>query len=280
MSAGDKPKVVPLLVLGGARKRMLQDRLTAIVRSWHKTWASEGAAEPTVTLAAEPISREPRGGTVTIVALREGAPAMYAIGNADVARLLAGVGAPEGALAAIISPVDGLSLSLAEGVVRGLCSEIVKSGFPNIECVLERQRALLSNGPSVPARDRSTPVTVNFGKARPAVELSLAPELVDALVGPRPAVPSDERMTSRRNASSEERVRVSAMLGTAAVTWRDLTALAAGHVIVLDQSLDSSCALLVGSKGKIGDAQVGAVNGSLAVQITRVTPDVPPTRTA
>jgi flagellar motor switch/type III secretory pathway protein FliN len=87
-------------------------------------------------------------------------------------------------------------------------------------------------------------------------------------------------MTSRRNASSEERVRVSAMLGTAAVTWRDLTALAAGHVIVLDQSLDSSCALLVGSKGKIGDAQVGAVDGSLAVQITRVTPDAPPTRSA
>jgi hypothetical protein len=274
MSAGDKPKGVPLLVLGGARRRMLQDRLTSIVKGWHKAWASEGVAEPTVTLATDPISREPRGGTVTIIALREGAPVMYAIGTADVARLLVGVGAPEGALAAIISPADGLSLSLAEGVVRGLCNEIVKSAFPKVECVLERQRAYVAHGPGTPVRDRSTPVTLSFGRARPAVELALAPELVDALVGPRPAAPSGERMTSRGDASREECVRLSAMLGTAAVSWRDLTALAAGHVIVLDQSLDSSCVLLVGGKGKLGDAQVGAVNGSLAVQITRVTADV------
>ena len=189
MSTGEKPKVVPLLVLGGARRRMLQDRLTVIVKGWHKGWASEGVAEPTVTLATDPISREPRGGTVTIIALREGAPVICAIGTADVARLLVGVGAPEGALAAIISPADGLSLSLAEGVVRGLCNEIVKAAFPNSECMLERQRAYVANGPGTPVRDRSTPVTVNFGKARPAVELALAPELVDALVGPRPAAP-------------------------------------------------------------------------------------------
>jgi hypothetical protein len=274
MSAGEKPKVVPLLVLGGARRRLLQERLNVIVKGWHKAWASEGVAEPTVTLATDPISREPRGGTVTIIALRDGAPVIYAIGTADVARLLVGVGAPEGALAAIISPADGLSLSLAEGVVRGLSNEIVKAGFPNGECVLERQRAHVASGPGTAVRDRSTPVTLNFGKARPAVELALAPELVDALVGPRPAAPGNERMTSRREASKEECVRMSAMLGTAAVSWRDLTALAAGHVIVLDQSLDNSCVLLVGGKGKLGDAQVGAVNGSLAVQITRVTPDV------
>lgn len=280
MSAGDGPKVVPLLVMGGARRRTLQDRLTAIVKAWHEAWASEGVTEPTVTPATDPISREPRGGTVTIVALREGAPLMCAIGNADVARLLAGVGAPEGALAAMISPADGLSLSLTEAIVRALCNDIVKSAFPTAQCVLERQRAHAANGPgSAPSRDRSTPFTLNFGKARPAVELALAPELVDALVGPRPAVASVERLTSRRNASSEECVRLSAMLGTAAVSWRDLTALAAGHVIVLDQSLDSSCALLVGSKGKIGEAQLGAVNGSLAVQITRVTPDAPTSRT-
>ena len=274
MSAFQNPKGVPLLVLGGARRRMLQDRLTAIVKGWHKAWASEGAAEPTMTLATDPISREPRGGAVMIIAQRESAPVMYAIGTADVARLLIGVGAPEGALAAIISPADGLSLSLAEGVVRGLCNEIVKAAFPNTECVLERQRAHVATGPGTPARDRSTPVTLNFGKARPAVELSLAPELVDALLGPRPAAASEERMASRREASKEECVRLSAMLGTAVVSWRDLTALAAGHVIVLDQSLDNSCVLLVSGKGKLGDAQVGAVNGSLAVQITRVTPQV------
>jgi Na+(H+)/acetate symporter ActP len=274
MSAGDKPKCVPLLVLGGARRRMLQDRLTTIVRGWHKAWASEGIAEPTVTLAADPISREPRGGTVTILGLREGAPVIYANATADVARLLGGVGAPEGALAAIISPADGLSLSLAEGVVRGLCSEIVKAGFPNGECVLERQRVHFAHGPGTASRDRNTHVSLTFGKARPPVEFSLAPELVDALLGSRPTVSSTERLTSRRNASSEERVRVSAMLGTAVVSWRELTALAAGNVLVLDQTLDSSCALLVSGKGKLGDAQVGAVNGALAVQITRVTAGV------
>jgi hypothetical protein len=274
MSAGDKPKGVPLLVLGGTRRRVLLDRLTTIVKGWHKAWASQGVAEPTVTLVTDPIPREPRGGTVMILGSRAGALVIYASGTADVARLLVGVGAPEGALAAIISPADGLSLSLAEGVVRGLCSEIVKAAFPNTECVLERQRTHLVNAPGAPLRDRNTPVIVTFGKARPAVEFSLAPELVDALLGPRPAVSSAERLTSRRAASSEERVQVSAMLGTAVVSWRDLTALAAGNVLVLDQTLDSACALLVGGKGKLGEAQVGAVNGALAVQITRVTPGV------
>ena len=272
MSSGDKPKTVPLLVLGATRRRMLQDRLTAIVKGWHKAWASEGVAEPTVTLATDPISREPRGGTVMILGSRAGALVIYATGTADVARLLAGVGAPEGALAAIISPADGLSLSLAEGVVRGLCSEIVKAAFPNTECVLERQRTHLVNAPGAHLRDRNTPVIATFGRARPAVEFSLAPELVDALLGPRPAVSGTERLTSRRAASTDERVQVSATLGTAVVSWRDLTALAAGNVLVLDQTLDSACALLVSGKGKLGDAQVGVVNGALAVQITRVTP--------
>lgn len=274
MSTADKPKAVPLLVLGSSRRRMLHERLTAIVMSWYKAWASEGVTQPTVTLATDPMSREPRGGTVTLLALHEGMPVIYALGTADVARLLVGVGTADGALAALISPADGLSLSLAEGVVRGLCSEILQAAFPDSACALERQRAHGVGGPGAPVRDRNTPVIVSFGKARPAVELALAPELVDALLGPRPRVSSAERLTPRRQAGGEERVRVSAMLGTAVVSWRDLTALAAGNVLVLDQTLDSSCVLLVSGKDKLGDAQVGVVDGSLAVQITSVTPRV------
>jgi flagellar motor switch protein FliM len=121
-----------------------------------------------------------------------------------------------------------------------------------------------------PSKDRSTTAIVTLGKARAAIELVLVPEMVDALVGTRPTVQSNEKMTSRRRAITDERVRVSAMLGTATVSWRDLTTLAAGQVIVLDQTLDAPCTLTVGSSGKVGEAQLGTVGDSMAVQVTRV----------
>ena len=269
MSTIKDSKPVPLLFLGTARRRALQERLSTLVKSWYQTWASDAATEPTVTLASDSVAREPRSGTVTLLAKRDGAILISAVGNADVVRMLVGVGAPEGALAAMISPADGLSLSLAEGVVRALCSDILKAAFPSSDCVLERQRVSHSGSASSAIRDRNTPVVVAFGKGRAAVELSLASELVDVLAGPRPSV-AGERLTPRRHASNEERVRVSAILGTATVSWRDLTALAAGHVIVLDQPLESSCTLQIGGKGKIADVQIGAADGSLAVQVTRV----------
>ena len=50
---------------------------------------------------------------------------------------------------------------------------------------------------------------------------------------------------------------MSAMLGTAAVSWRDLTALTAGHVIgARPVSITRVCCWLA-AKGKLGDAQVG-----------------------
>ncbi len=269
MSTPKDPQPVPLLFLGTARRRVLQERLSAVVRSWYQAWAGETATEPSVTLTADPAAREPRSGTVTLLARRDNATLITAVGNADVVRILLGVGAPEGALAAMISPADGLSLSLAEGVVRALCGDILKAAFPGVECVLERQRVSHSNSAIPGGRDRNTAVHVSFGKGRAAIELALAPELVDVLAGPRPAAAA-ERLTPRRHASGEERVRVSAVLGTATVSWRDLTALAAGHVIVLDQLLDSPGTLEVPGRGKVAEVQIGAAHGSLAVQVTRI----------
>jgi hypothetical protein len=275
MSGGGQAHIVPWLVLGEARRGQLLERLDTIVHDWHGTWSSAGAAEPAAVLSAEPGVLEARGGAVTLVARHESLVLLHATASADVARMLVGVGAPDGALAAVITRPDGLTLSLAEGAVRALCGKLVQAAFADMSCTVERQRTV----PAVGARrNRGVAATVTLGKSRIALEMLLAPELVDALLGDRPAVTGPEPLVSRRRASSEERVQLSALLGAASVSWRDLTTLAAGDVLVLEQSLESPCALVAGGSGKVAEAQLGSRAGSLAVQITRITPETKASR--
>jgi flagellar motor switch protein FliM len=102
------------------------------------------------------------------------------------------------------------------------------------------------------------------------LELVLTPLLMDALLAGRPPVHSNEAFTGRRKACHEQPARVTAVLGTATVSWRDLQALCAGDVIVLEHSLSAPCTLQVGANASIADAQLGRLGNSLAAQITRI----------
>lgn len=271
MSVRSSRRAVPLLVLGESRTSALRQRLDSVVKSWHQTWSSEGASPPVTELATEGAEHETRNGAVAIVASRDETVLLCAIASGDIGRLLVGAGAAEG-LAAVSPPTEGLSASLTENIIRELCKYIVESALPGARCTLERQPPSSRHIANLTAA-RSIAATVAFGKGLPAIELVLEAEVVDALLGPRPLGASSEGMTSRRRATNDQSVRVTAVLGTAAVSWRDLTTLAAGEVLVLDQTLESPCALVVGDDTRIADAQLGTRGGALAVQITRITPE-------
>lgn len=111
---------------------------------------------------------------------------------------------------------------------------------------------------------------VGAEKTRSLLELELTPLVVDALLAERPAVVSREGLSGRRKASMEQRVTLSAVLGSATVSWRELLALCVGDVIVLDQKLSAPCTLQLGAASPIAEAQLGHVNNMLAAQVTRI----------
>jgi hypothetical protein len=115
-------------------------------------------------------------------------------------------------------------------------------------------------------------VSIGTDKARPAVVLVLMSALIDALLAGRPAVAGGEPMAGRRSASAEQPVVLSAVLGSATVSWRELTDLCIGDVIVLDQTLSAPCVLHVGGTAAVADAQLGHVDNMLSAQVTRIRP--------
>jgi hypothetical protein len=275
MSMAVQRGVVPWLVLGDQRRKALQERVAGIVRGWHQTWCGETCSDPAVSLGTE-AAGAPRPGAVTVRAGHEGVTLICATASADLVRILAGVGSPQGALGTMLAPTEGLVLGVTEAVVRDLCRALLQAALPDMSCSFERERTAILNRE---LRKGSIAVTVALGKGiRSALDLLLAPEIIEALLGARPAAAGSDRLVSRLQATGEERVRVSALLGGATVSWRELKALCTGDVLVLEQPLENPCALLVGGQGPIAEAQLGMRAGALAVQITRIGSQSTPTR--
>jgi hypothetical protein len=250
--------VVPYLLLGESRRRRLQERLGALVDSWYRTWAPPTAAEPLAELAPA-AGREPtvRGDTWVFAAAHGGQPVLKATVPTDLLRILNGIGTLDSAHGSLI-------LRLTETTVTALCAEICGSAFPGARCPVTRLDPATS---ATTTGAQVLLVSVTLDRPRPLLELVLTPVLIDALLAGRPAVRSNEALTPRRRACQEQPARVTAILGTATVSWRDLQALSEGDVIVLDQSLTAPCTLRVGTDRPIADAQLGRVGNSLAAQI-------------
>jgi hypothetical protein len=261
---------MPLLVLGEARRRRLEARLGEIARTWHARWASEGSAEPVVALGHEPAAS--RAGTMTVAGLREGVVVAYVTAGTEMTRALIGQGAPESTVIAGAATGDGEGLGqrLLEGVLRALCGDILQAAFAGKNHILERRSMPEADRRVRSPHARNLCACLAIGRGRSLADLVLTPELADALIGARPKAVSRDRLVSRALATREQLVRVRATLGAATVNWRDLTALTAGDVVVLEQTLDSSSAIVAEDGTRIADAQLGAREGLLAVLITRI----------
>jgi flagellar motor switch/type III secretory pathway protein FliN len=193
----------------------------------------------------------------------------------DFLRILSGVGPGEGVFTtAVDTPQGSVAEALTAEIITALCMGIAHAALPAVRCSVQRLDMQTNDLTGIRRRSRAQTLTVSIAtdKARPAVELVLTPVLVDALLAGRPAVASREPMTGRRSASAEQPVALSAVLGSATVSWRDLTELCIGDVIVLDQALSAPCVLHIGGTTAVADAQLGHIDNALAAQVTRIRP--------
>lgn len=275
---------VPYLVLGETRRRRLQDRLGELLEGWYRNWAADPAAAGAhPELAIEVSHREAvlRGDVWTFIASSGEETLLKATVPVDVLRVLSGVGSAAGTGVFThtmdASRGDGFTALLTERVATTLCTGITKAALPAAEVSVRRVGAASAAGGVVAlasARRNSMMQTlvVSSGadKPRPLLELTLAAAIIDALLAERPVIANAESFTGRRKASQEQPVTVSAVLGSAKVSWRDLQALCVGDVIVMEQNWSAPCTLCVGADIPVADAQLGRIGNSLAVQITRI----------
>jgi flagellar motor switch/type III secretory pathway protein FliN len=268
------PEAVPYLLLGDSRRQRLQDRLGDLVDGWYKTWSPEMAAEPLAELIASGTSRElaARGDSWVFAATRGEETLLQATVPADFLRVLSGVSSSAGVFTHTMDASQaGFTALLTERVVAALCNDIAHSALPAAQCSIRRIGH--AGDPLAERRGSGAQtllVSIATDKPRPALELLLTSVVIDALLGDRPTITQREPMTGRRKASSEQHVKVSAVLGSATVSWPDLLALCVGDVIVLDQSLSAPCTLQVGGSTPIADAQLGHMDHALAAQVTRI----------
>jgi hypothetical protein len=280
-----KPEAVPYLVLGDSRRGRLQERLRALVDSWYRTWAAPTAAEPLAELVVDGSSRDAtvRGDAWIFEASRGREVLLKATVPVDFLRLLNGVGQATGIGGIFANAVDtshgAFTAQLTEDVVAALCADIAQTAFPGVRCTVQRlgqtQGVIavpLSGAGRRGSGAQTLVVSSMTDKPRSVLELLLAPAVVEALLAGRPALANKETLSGRRKASHEQLVKVSAVLGNATVSWRDLRSLCVGDVIVLEQSLSAPCALQVGDSPPFADAQLGQQGNALAAQITRLRP--------
>lgn len=278
------PEAVAYLVLGETRRRRLRDRLGGLLDGWYRTWAAAptaAGAHPELSVEVAHRDTSLRGDVWVFVASRGGEVLLKATVPIDILRLLSGVG-PATGTGVFTHPVDashgdGLTSQLTERVVATLCTDITQAALPAAQVSVRRVGPAGAAGSVVvPAAVRRSPmeqtlvVSIGADKPRPLLELTVTPTVIDALLTSRPVVANNESVTGRRKASHEQRVTVSAVLGTAKVSWRDLQALCVGDVIVLDQSLSAPCTLRVGTSTPVADAQLGRMGNTLAAQVTRI----------
>lgn len=272
MTRATAPEAIPYLLLGETRRRSLQERLGILVDRWYRTWAPETAAEPHAELSND-VTPTIRGETWTFVASQAQQPVVQATVPVDSLRMLGG-GPGVGSLTNTVDAWHGgLVAVLTERVVAALCTDILHSAFPAAACTVHRLGRTANMMVTRPGSGAQTlVVSIATDRPRPALELLLTSSVVDALLAGRPVAPRGEPMMGRRKASHEQCVAISAVLGSATVSWRDLQALCVDDVIVLDQNLATPCTLQIGGTTPIADAQLGRIDDMLAAQVTRIRP--------
>ena len=274
MNRTGAPRAEPYLLLGESRRRLLQERLSALIERWYRHWAPDKAGELFTEWLAEPGTRQTaRAESWGFAASQGDELLLQAVVRADFLRVLSGFGHGEGVFIHSMDSSQGhVAAALTEEIMTALCLTIAQAALPTAGCTVKPLDPLTLDPAALRRRRRTQALTVSIAteKTRPAIELTLAPVLIEALLAERPPVSSREPMAARRSASTEQPMRLNAVLGSATVSWRELTDLCVGDVIVLDQALSAPCVLQVGASTIVADAQLGQVNNALAAQVTRI----------
>lgn len=272
MSEPPAHRPVPLLVLGDNRRRRLREQVTRIVSEWHSAWACEGAPPLVVEVPvaggvqARPAGRE----RVMLAAFKGDERLLYAETATGFVKSLCVPGSRDSV--SFSSPGGSLEGALTEAAVRALCASLAHAALPSASCQVRACDPVDPQdcGPVRQPRDIRLTISSDRPESGAALELCLSPALVDALLGVRPPVAKKESFMARKQAADGERVVVTVTLGSASVCWRDLTELAVGDAILLDQDLDAACVLTIGGSETIAEGHLGRLDRLRAVQVAHV----------
>jgi flagellar motor switch/type III secretory pathway protein FliN len=253
--------VIPLMLLGDSRRRLLAEHVRASAERWRRAWADDPQPRLSVEISAGESfagrwssqsgfrARTAQGMTLSLFVAARCLPVIAGV-RPQVSEL-------------IDRPVDPASLAgrLEEEALRHLAREILATA-----------RAQMASFERVPLGIRQAALahhalaSITLGEADATFSVALDPHLVAATLPPQAAFRHDERVESRRVAIAEETVAVEAMLGQTEVSIRDLAQLAVGDVIVMDELLSDSASLQIQGGGRVGRIALGRFDGRRAAQ--------------
>jgi len=259
---------LPYLVLGDSRRALLAHKLRGVMMEWGGHWVGE--LQPAVVV--EQVPPKAKSGS--------DAPShdcfVVHVGSQQRARLH--MLCPATLLPALLggrhSLPDILSAGARPPIAAALQSELLESlgnclaraageadlpvhiGHWSPHCLGE------------PLRKRWIAVTISFDGIRPVLSLLLDSQLAARFAPGTPGVDRRDGLAKRRAAIRAAPARVEVVLGDAEVDFAQLTDMAVGDVVVLNQALTAPAQLYSTNGTRIGAVQLGQVGTQLAVSMT------------
>lgn len=264
MTANEKSRVEPLLLLSDSRSSALERVLTKAAERWQQRWST---AVELVRIVPEERrgARAERGIVRTLRVTRGHDVLLYLTASTeDVVVFLGAAIASIGGSAA--EAPHGIAGELQMEILRSLCAELIGAGASEdvvIEPVQSRPPPCLATRAS-----RYWSASMVFGASRARFSFSLSPTCIERLV-PRPASVASEAAARRRNAIGTATIRLEAVLGEVELSLRDFVQMNPGDVLVLGRALGEAGELITESGARVAGIQLGRADAYRAVSVVK-----------
>ncbi len=266
MSAADRQRAVPFVVLGDTRRRTLADAVRTRVERWRAQWVP-GQERSVRVDVPESGDGDARVHEVICFRVSGACPPLVMLVPARCIPQVVGVRGDAGASASASSESRGLVERLELRALTALAREFRTADV--LEPQVERIALPVAGVQHEYAALRYASVRVTLDEAKCPILFLLSPELVSTVVPVKPSVAGAERLDRRAVAIAEEVVGIEAVLGEGEVSLADLTRLAVGDVLVLEQKLGEPASLAIRGGPAIVGAAPGRVDSMRAIQIKR-----------
>jgi flagellar motor switch/type III secretory pathway protein FliN len=260
-------EALPYLVLGDSRRALLAQKLRAVMVEWGRRWVGDLQSTVVVETAVAKTKPGSDGPSQDCFVVN--------VGNQQRARMH--MLCPATLLPALLGDRHTLPDISAAGarapIAAALQSELLESlgnclaraaGEADLTVHIGRWTA---HCPDEPLRKRWVAVTISFDGIRPMLSLLLDSQLAARLAPGTANADRRDALAKRRAAIRAASARVEVVLGDAEVELAQLTDLAVGDVVVLNQTLTSPAQLYSTNGTKVGAVQLGQVGTKLAVSM-------------
>ena len=260
-------EALPYLVLGDSRRALLAQKLRAVMLEWGRRWLGE--LQPAVVVEsaipkAKPGSDGPTHECFVVTVGNQQKPRMHMLCPATLLPALLGGRhtLPDISAAGARPPIAAaLQSELLESL--GNCFARAAGEADLLVHVARWSPHCLDE----PLRRRWVAVTISFDGIRPVLSLLLDSPLTARLAPGTATADRRDGLAKRRAAIRAASARVEVVLGDAEVEFAQLTDLAVGDVVVLNQALTSPAQLYSTNGTKISAVQLGQVGTKLAVSM-------------